>query len=78
MLNLNFDFLKNFLNSNFTENLALNGLISPFDLFLVEKILKNKKILYLTSSEQEALKTQKDLKSLLNVDSYLFPNQEIH
>lgn len=78
MLNLNFDFLKNFLNSNFTENLALNGLISPFDLFLVEKILKNKKILYLTSSEQEALKTQKDLKSLLNVDSYLFPNQEIN
>ncbi len=78
MLNLNFDFLKNFLNSNFTENLALNGLISPFDLFLVEKILKNKKILYLTSSEQEALKAQKDLKSLLNVDSYLFPNQEIN
>lgn len=78
MLNLNFDFLKNFLNSNFTENLALNGLISPFDLFLVEKILKNKKILYLTSSEQEALKAQKDLKSLLNVESYLFPNQEIN
>ena len=67
---INFDFLENFIKKSSKEHLVLNGFLSPFDLFLVNVLLKNKKkILYITPDEQASLKNQKDLESLFNIKS---------
>ncbi|MBR2068618.1 MAG: transcription-repair coupling factor [Candidatus Gastranaerophilales bacterium] len=60
------------------KHISLSGFLAPFNLFLAANLVKNnKKVLYITSDEQSALKYQKDLKNLLNEDSYIFPMQEI-
>ncbi len=76
--NINFSCINNFLNNNSKGNIVLSGLLSPFDLFLINYIKKSgKKILYITPDEQSALKNQKDLKNLLDINSEVIPNQEI-
>ena len=76
--NIKLNFINKFINSNTKEKLVLNGLLAPFNLFLINSILKNnKKVIYITQDEQSALKAQKDLLSLLNLESKVFPFQEI-
>ena len=76
--NINLDCLNSFLKSNTKERLVLNGLIAPFNLFAINSILKNnKKIIYITQDEQSALKIQKDLTTLLDLESMVFPSQDI-
>ena len=76
--NINLDCLNSFLKSNVKGKLVLNGLIAPFNLFVVNSILKNKKkVIYITQDEQSALKIQKDLSVLLKLESKVFPSQDI-
>ena len=68
--NINLDCLNSFLKSNAKGKIVLNGMIAPFNLFTINSILKNKKkIIYITQDEQSALKIQKDLHTLLNLES---------
>ena len=76
--NIKTDFINKFINSNLKENLVLNGFLAPFNLFLIKNIVKSgKKTIYITPNEQTALKIQKDLSNLLNIESFIFPSQEI-
>lgn len=75
--NIKPDFINNFIK-NSAKNLVLSGFLAPLNLFLIKELLeKNKKVLYIVSDEQTALKAQKDLKNLINIDSFVFPFQEI-
>ena len=75
---IKFNFIDNFLKTDFSKMLTLNGLLAPFDLFLIKEITnKNKKVLFITQDEQTALKAQKDLEILFNEKSELYPFQEI-
>lgn len=77
--NISFDFLSGFINSPVKNNLVLSGLMAPFDLFLIDKIIKlNKKVIYITPDEQSSLKAQKNLETLLKLESKVFPFQEIN
>ena len=76
--NINLDCLNSFLKSNAKGKIVLNGMIAPFNLFTINSILKNKKkIIYITQDEQSALKIQKDLHTLLSLESKVFPSQDI-
>ncbi len=76
--NIDLNFINKYLTKPYKNNLTLSGLMFPFDLFLLKKIVsQGKKILYITPDEQSALKTQKDLKNLLDLESEVFPSQEI-
>ena len=76
--NINFNCINSFIKSSAKINLVLSGLLKPFNLFLIKSLINNqKKIIYITIDEQSALKTQKDLKNLLNIESEIFPSQEI-
>ncbi len=75
---INFNCINNFIKSPSKIKLVLSGLLKPFDLFLIKHIKENnKKIIFITLDEQTALKAQKDLKNLLNIESEVFPTQEI-
>ncbi len=70
--------LDGFIKNDMKLNLVLSGFLAPFDLFLIDKILKNnKKVLYITIDEQTSLKKQKDLYNLLKIDSKIYPSQDI-
>jgi len=76
--NIDFKAISGLLNNKLNKKLVLQGLMSPFDLFLVKSIAKNnKKVLYITLDEQSALKNQKDFKTLFNVETRVLPSQEI-
>ncbi len=76
--NINFTCINSFIKNPNKQKLVLSGLLKPFNLLLINYILKNqKKIIYITLDEQSALKAQKDLKNLLNIESKVFPVQEI-
>ncbi len=76
--NITLKCLDNFLNSKAKSKLVLSGLLAPFNLLLINKLLKdNKKVLYITPDEQSALKAQKDIENLLNIKSEVFTPQEI-
>lgn len=75
---INFSCLNSFVNSKSVSTLLLAGLINPFNFFLVNYLLnKGKKILYVFDDEQSALKNQKDLKTIFDINSSFFPSQEI-
>ncbi len=60
------------------KHLSLSGLLSPFNLFLIKKLTdSNKKVLYIVPDEQTALKYQKDLKTLLDIECAILPMSEI-
>lgn len=76
--NIKINSIDNFLINKSAGFFVLNGLLAPMDLFLIKNILKNnKKVLYITPDENTALKTQKDLATLLKIDSSVYPFQEI-
>ena len=83
MLNINFENNKNL--SCFKRNLltsksfTITGLTSFLRLFLVQKIaeISKKKILFITASEQNALKYQNDLKIAFNLNSEVLPYQNV-
>ena len=59
-------------NSSFT----VSGLTSLCKLLLLLNILKTKKIIFITSNEQIALKYQNDFRKLSDINAVLFPFQE--
>lgn len=83
MLNINFENNKNF--SHFKRNLlksksfVITGLTSFLRLLLVQKIseISKKGILFITASEQNALKYKNDLKTAFDIRTEIFPYQNI-
>lgn len=70
--------LNSIISSASVSNTVLSGVLSPFDLFLIKDIIKqNKKALYIVSTEQDALKIQKDISNLLDIEAEIFPMEEI-
>ncbi len=61
------------------DSFAITGLTTFLRLFLLTKILSysKKKVLFVTSGEQNALKYQSDLKTIFNQDAAIFPFQDI-
>ena len=61
-------------------SLSLTGLNNPLRLLALNKINKksDKKILFITANEQAALKYQKDLESLFDLETKILPFQEIN
>ncbi len=76
-----FDNIFNSLNNIPSINiktLSLSGLLQPFNLFLVQSLIKSqKKVLYIASDEQSALKYRNDLKTLFDTEASIFPMQEV-
>ncbi len=81
MLKINFENIKNFShlkrNLNQSKSFVITGLTSFLRIFLVQKIkeISGKKILFVTASEQNALKYQNDLKLAFDSDSLILPYQ---
>lgn len=81
MLNFNFENHKNY--SRFKRNIVtsksfvITGLTSFLRLILLQKInkLSQKKILFITTDEQNSLKYQNDLKKIFDADSEILPYQ---
>ena len=82
---IEFKFENNKINSKFKRNVmnsksfVLTGLTSFLRLLLVKEIkeISNKKIIFVTSNEQNSLKYQNDLKIAFDVDSEVFPFQNV-
>ncbi len=76
--NISFNCLNSFIKIPDKQKLVVSGLLKPFNLFLIKSIIeKQKKVIYITLDEQSSLKAQKDIKNLLNIESEVFPSQEI-
>ena len=62
-----------------SKSFTVSGVTSFLRLVLAEKIIEysKKKILFITSTEQEALKFQNDFKKVFNKNTEIFPFQEI-
>lgn len=67
------------LNVKQGKSFAITGLTSLLRIFLISKIKQysKKKILFITSTEQNALKYQSDLMSAFNIKSEILPFQNI-
>lgn len=67
---------RNILKSS---SFSITGLTSFLRLLLLQKIneISQKKILFITSSEQNALKYQNDLKTAFDIESEIFPYQNV-
>ncbi len=82
---LNIDFKNNKNIENLKRNLlksnsfVITGLTSFLRTLLVQQIchLSNKKVLFVTTSEQNSLKYQHDLKQTFNLDSEILPYQNV-
>lgn len=83
MLSINFENDKNLLrlkrNLLSSKSFTITGLTTFLRLLLVNKIIEltGKKLLFVTSSEQNALKYQNDLKTAFDVDADIFPYQNV-
>ncbi|MFA7658720.1 MAG: transcription-repair coupling factor [Candidatus Gastranaerophilaceae bacterium] len=83
MLNIDFENNKNFLhlkrNLITGKSFVLTGLTSFLRLLLVQKIkeVSQKRILFITASEQNALKYQNDFKTAFGTTAEIFPYQNI-
>ena len=78
-LNIQIPALNRFLNLDGVFKLSMSALNNPLRLLIFSALLKqNKKILYITPSEQEALKFQKDLENFCKIEAKIFPSQEIN
>lgn len=83
MLNINFENYKNFsqLKRNLltSKSFVITGLTSFLRLVLVQKIkeISQKKILFITASEQTSLKYQNDLKIAFDIDAEILPYQNV-
>ena len=83
MLNIDFENTKNFPrfkhNLKVGKSFVISGLTSFLRLILLQKTNKiaQKKVLFITSSEQVSLKYQSDLKTLFNLDVEILPYQNV-
>lgn len=83
MLNINFENNKNLerLKKNLvsSKSFTITGLTSFLRLLLVQKIseISKKKVLFITASEQNALKYQNDLKTAFDINAEVFPYQNV-
>ena len=83
MLDVNFENLKNLLqlkrNLIASKSFTITGLTSFLRLLLVQKIeaISGKKVLFITASEQNALKYQNDLKMAFDMNCEVFPYQNV-
>lgn len=83
MLSINFENNKNLLrlkkNLLSSKSFTITGLTSFLRLLLVQKIseISSKKILFITSSEQNALKYQNDLNTAFGIDAEILPYQNV-
>lgn len=83
MLNINFENYKNFsqLKRNLltSKSFVITGLTSFLRLLLVQKIkeISQKKVLFITASEQTSLKYQNDLKIAFDIDAEILPYQNV-
>lgn len=83
MINFNFENYKTFLhlkrNISHSMSFVITGLTSFLRLFLLQQIkeLSAKKVLFITASEQNALKYQNDLKAVFDCESDVFPYQNV-
>lgn len=83
MLNINFESNKNFShlkrNIETSKSFTITGLTSFLRLLLLQKIgeVSKKRILFVTISEQNALKYQNDLKMAFDIDAKVFPYQNV-
>ena len=83
MLNLNFQNYKSFsrLKRNIlaAKSFVITGLTTFLRVILSQKIseISNKKILFITSDEQNSLKYQNDLKKIFDIDASILPYQNI-
>ena len=83
MLNVNLKNTENFskLKRNIvtSKSFTITGLTSFLRLLLVQKIetISKKKVLFITASEQNALKYQNDLKMAFEMNSEVFPYQNV-
>ena len=59
------------------KSFAVTGLTSVLRLFLLSKIAKKKKTVFITATEQQALKYQTDLKNAFELDAKIVPFQNI-
>lgn len=67
--NIQIPTLNRFLALNGVSKLSLSALNNPLRLLIFQSILKqNKKILYITPNEQNALKFQKDLENFCEIE----------
>ena len=77
--NIKIPALNRFLMLDGVSKLSLSGLNNPLRLLIFKAILNSKKkILYITPSEQEALKFQKDLENFCEIEARILPSQEIN
>lgn len=58
------------------DSFAVTGLTAFLRLFLISKIKQRKKVLFITSGEQNALKYQSDLKTMFDIDAKVMPFQD--
>lgn len=83
MFNLNFDNIKNFSrlkrNTLASKSFVISGLTTFLRLLLVHEIkhISNKPILFITVSEQNALKYQNDLKAAFDFEAEILPFQNV-
>ena len=73
--NAKLELLKNKISNN--KSFAITGLTSFLRLFTVSKTASEKKILFITSTEQSALKYQSDLNTMFDLSSEIFPYQDV-
>lgn len=80
-----FDFGKNYIPPQLEDykqkikngkSFAVTGLTTFLRLFLISQI-KNKKVLFITSTEQNALKYQSDLKTIFELTPEIMPFQDV-
>lgn len=78
-MNINFNNIISEFESNIkaSKSFVVTGVTTFLRLFLVNKIANelNKKVLFITSTEQTALKYQKDFQAYFNLDTNILPYQ---
>ncbi len=70
-----FQLFKDFVKKS--QSFAVTGLTSILRLLLIKTALENKKILLVTSTEQNALKFQNDFKNAFDIDASIIPFSNI-
>lgn len=70
-----FDTLRTFVKKGYS--FTASGLNAFFKMLLLEQILKTKKVVFITATEQSALRYKNDIEKLTGIESVIFPYQDI-
>ena len=73
--NINLEKISAYLKKN--NSFSISGLTSFLRLLLLAKISSEKQVVFVTNTEQTALKYKHDLEKLFNIDAKIFPYQDI-